>query len=429
MAKWELMHEVIKNLGRGWTVDASGLQDLGFFAGLASGPDGMRLFFAARTENLDSSREHSYPPFGWLRVDGRLHFSDNDLSANLSIELRQTLTPAEIAHEIIARLLPVYSDFLSAVAKRNPQNQSSEERPPEPVEAQRKTLTEQQAASSFVRCMLEESARAWPSTYESLKECSGNKFVVEDEKMASFHWRLAAISLSLQGVRNLFPPEQASRIEKWIFTEMKDNRAIDEVKQYDAAFQKGQAEELGPLGGVPGRLVDRWLGKNIRNCEAEIQGNKTGFIDVLVMLETERVLTELAVSRCWKTITDLVETYSTPNEHDLFTLAVGHGKRILVSHEEAVNEAIEEILSSAGYEVRTTTHPSEVLGLAGDFAPDVALVKLVAPEINGLELSEELAARLPRVKIVIVGPFSDLELGAKQYLGTGHRVQVSGRSF
>jgi hypothetical protein len=122
VAKWELMHEVVKNLGRGWTVDASGLQDLGFFAGLASGPDGMRLFFVAPTEKLDPSREHSYPPLGWLRVGGRFHFNDKDLSAELSIMLRESLTVEELANELIVRFLPLYADVLRAVEKDNSQH-------------------------------------------------------------------------------------------------------------------------------------------------------------------------------------------------------------------------------------------------------------------------------------------------------------------
>jgi hypothetical protein len=115
LAKWELMYEVVMNLGRGWNVDASGLQDLGFFAGRASGPDGMELFFVARTEKLDPSREHSYPPLGWLRVDGRLHFSDKDLSGGLSIELRHSMTPEQLGNELILRFLPLYAAILNAI--------------------------------------------------------------------------------------------------------------------------------------------------------------------------------------------------------------------------------------------------------------------------------------------------------------------------
>jgi hypothetical protein len=118
MAKWKLLHEIIKNLGRGWAVDASGLQDLGHFAGLASGPGGMKLFFVARTENLDPCLERSYPPLGWLRVDGRLGLDDADLEVRISITLRETLTAEEMANEIIVRFLPIYAGFLSVVEKQ-----------------------------------------------------------------------------------------------------------------------------------------------------------------------------------------------------------------------------------------------------------------------------------------------------------------------
>jgi hypothetical protein len=169
-------------------------------------------------------------------------------------------------------------------------------------------VTEQQAASDFVRCMLEESARAWPSTYEALKESLGDRFVVEDEKMASFYWSLAAISLGLQGLTNTLPAEQARRIENWIFIDMNDQWAIDEVKQYEAAYQKGLVERLDPLGGIIGRLLHRWLGKNIRNFEAEIDGTKTGGIDVWVMLEAEKALAALATGWSWKNIRDKLQS-------------------------------------------------------------------------------------------------------------------------
>jgi hypothetical protein len=183
VAASELVHKIVGNLGRGWQVDAGALQNSGEYRGLASSPDGMRLFFISRTEKLDPLMEHICPPLGWLRVDGRLHFSDEDLSAKLSIMLRESLSPEEMANEIMVRLSPIYRDFLCAMEKHNLQNQPSEERPPGPVQVSQKTMTEQQAASSFVCCMLEESARSWPSTYEALKASLGNKFVLEDERV------------------------------------------------------------------------------------------------------------------------------------------------------------------------------------------------------------------------------------------------------
>jgi len=62
-----------------------------------------------------------------------------------------------------------------------------------------------------------------------------------------------------------------------------------------------------------------------------------------------------------------------------------------------------EILGSAGYEVKTTTHPSEVVAIAESFRPGLVFVELIAPEIDGVKLSEELSRRFPQLKIVFTG--------------------------
>lgn len=95
-------------------------------------------------------------------------------------------------------------------------------------------------------------------------------------------------------------------------------------------------------------------------------------------------------------------------------------KRILVSYEDAVNEVFSEILSSAGHEVRTTTHASKVIALADDFSPDIALLQLLAPQIDGVELSKQLSARFPRLKIVLLGYGGMLSQAAVQSLGVVH---------
>jgi hypothetical protein len=115
---WELMREVVRNLGRGWGIEASGLQDLGYFIGDAPGPGGMRLRFCARTEKIDP-RDHHSPPLGQLRVNGRIWLDDKDLDAEISITLEQSLSAQEMANEIIVRLLPLYAGFLSVVEKHN----------------------------------------------------------------------------------------------------------------------------------------------------------------------------------------------------------------------------------------------------------------------------------------------------------------------
>jgi len=116
--KWNLVYEIVRNLGKEWEVTAARAQELGHYVGLASGPEGMRLFFIARTDNLDPCLESTCPPQGWLRVDGRFQMNDGDLDAKLSITLDDRMPAKDMADELRARLLPIYSDFRHAVAER-----------------------------------------------------------------------------------------------------------------------------------------------------------------------------------------------------------------------------------------------------------------------------------------------------------------------
>jgi CheY-like chemotaxis protein/GGDEF domain-containing protein len=89
---------------------------------------------------------------------------------------------------------------------------------------------------------------------------------------------------------------------------------------------------------------------------------------------------------------------------DLAALTVRSRKRIILADdEEIINEVYGEFLTSAGYEVRTTTHPSEVVALVEEFRPDLAFIKLIAPEIDGVKLSEKLSVLFPTLKIVLIG--------------------------
>jgi hypothetical protein len=129
--RWELVHEIVKNLGKGWQVKFSHLEEsVGAFRGEASGPGSMELFFIAQTKKVKPWFERNCPPRGWLGVDGRLRFGDDTFDAaengessimdtKVSIVLPGSMTADEMANEIIARLLPLYADVLSVAEKHS----------------------------------------------------------------------------------------------------------------------------------------------------------------------------------------------------------------------------------------------------------------------------------------------------------------------
>lgn len=168
----------------------------------------------------------------------------------------------------------------------------------------KKRLTEPEAASFFVQNITKEVQKTWPDIYHSLIKFEG-KFVVENENKAVFDLVLAAIAQDLQSVKNLFPKDQADRIEKWIFkcidTEEYGEYAVNEVKKYGERFQEEiQNIEAGgdPLSAIPGRLLQRWLGRNIHNFTVK----ETGIVSPLLLMMVQAIVNSFI--GIWKTIKD-----------------------------------------------------------------------------------------------------------------------------
>ncbi len=173
----------------------------------------------------------------------------------------------------------------------------------------KKKLTEQEAAAAFVSNIIQAAQAAWPQIYDDLKDAFGEKFVVEDEAMADFDLFLAAIAQDLQVVRNLFPNDQAERINKWVYQFLNvgdwGEYAVQEVNKYGEQFEihKQNIDAGGdPTSAIPARLAQRWLGQNIQYFDVEINQQKTGIISPLLLMSVGIVLTDFLGT--WKRIKD-----------------------------------------------------------------------------------------------------------------------------
>lgn len=160
----------------------------------------------------------------------------------------------------------------------------------------KKKLTEQEAALQFVGYIMNEASSAWPTICEELKDIFQDQFVLEHEKKANLDLSLAAITLDLQAIKNLFPNIQAERIEKWVYecfnTGDWGEYAVEEVKKYGKEFQEHTPNMYvgtNPLSAVSARLLHRWLGENIHNFEIDMgdfgNGEKTGIVSISPQLQ------------------------------------------------------------------------------------------------------------------------------------------------
>jgi DNA-binding NtrC family response regulator len=80
---------------------------------------------------------------------------------------------------------------------------------------------------------------------------------------------------------------------------------------------------------------------------------------------------------------------------------------LIVDDNEELLENLSEIMSAAGCEVRTASHPSDALRLADHYAFDAALLDYKLPEMNGLELQASLARLRPTASFFLMTGYAD----------------------
>ena len=100
------------------------------------------------------------------------------------------------------------------------------------------------------------------------------------------------------------------------------------------------------------------------------------------------------------------------------------GKRILVVDDEPeVRQLMEHFLTQRGYEVRIAENGKLALAALDTFMPDVVLLDMHMPVMDGLETLKHLAVRSPSLPVIMVTVNDDIEtttnllqLGAADYV-------------
>lgn len=88
-------------------------------------------------------------------------------------------------------------------------------------------------------------------------------------------------------------------------------------------------------------------------------------------------------------------------EHRLFKRA-GAGRGILIVDDEpAITETLSAVFTHSGYTVRTALSAEEAIETVAVWEPDLAILDVMLPRMNGLDLAVVLRDNHPRCRLVL----------------------------
>lgn len=94
------------------------------------------------------------------------------------------------------------------------------------------------------------------------------------------------------------------------------------------------------------------------------------------------------------------------------------GKVLIVDDELEVRQILQEFLAHKGYEVHAAASGPEALNALDTFKPDVVLLDVAMPEMDGVETLKRIVALQPTLPIIMVTANADVGITSK-LLGLG----------
>jgi DNA-binding response OmpR family regulator len=103
---------------------------------------------------------------------------------------------------------------------------------------------------------------------------------------------------------------------------------------------------------------------------------------------------------------------------------VGEGTILIVEDEKMVADSLGQILSSRGYEARVVYSAEAALELIPQFSPDLAILDVMLPKMNGIELALVLKRRSAKCHILLFSGQPTVESLIKKAKSEGHEFEI-----
>ena len=89
------------------------------------------------------------------------------------------------------------------------------------------------------------------------------------------------------------------------------------------------------------------------------------------------------------------------------------GRVLVVDDEPQIRELLEEFLTQGGYEARSAADGNEGVRAVVENAPDVVLLDIEIPGLNGIEALARIRASAPDVKVIMISGTDSVELSKR----------------
>jgi len=103
---------------------------------------------------------------------------------------------------------------------------------------------------------------------------------------------------------------------------------------------------------------------------------------------------------------------------------VGERSILIVEDDKVVADSLAQILSSRGYDARVAYSAETALQLASQWSPDLAILDVMLPKMNGIELAVMLKERHPSCRILLFSGQPTVEALMKKAKSEGHEFEI-----
>jgi CheY-like chemotaxis protein len=105
--------------------------------------------------------------------------------------------------------------------------------------------------------------------------------------------------------------------------------------------------------------------------------------------------------------------------------ALLQGKKILiVEDEKVVADTLGQILSANGYEIRVVYSAEDAVRFLAGWRPDVAILDVMLPRMNGIELALLLKENLPECHALLFSGQPSVEVLMQKARNEGHQFEI-----